>query len=164
MSSDLVDLSNIPKALLYIYEAIANKFSGCDLTNATPEQIALIATTGIKDSLGGQVLYIPMNMMGMRRERDIKICQAWEAKQSTIAELAIKFDLNQQQIYAIISTSSLVYVNKMATLETDRTKRNALIHSARESGASIKQIARDFGLTKAGIVYILRQPVNNPKR
>lgn len=137
--------------LLEVYNSILQKISTLEFNITTPEQVAFIATSGIIESLGGQVFYIPMNQDGARRERDIKICEEWENGRSDISELAIRHGISQQQIYAILSAKSEKYANKQSA----RKKRNELIYAAQQGGSTSIQLAKDFGMSQGGIKYVL---------
>lgn len=133
--------------LLLIYRSTFAKAAASDLANLSPEQFANIVTTAIKHSLGGQVFYIPMGLDGARHDRDMKICDAWEAGLATIGELATRFEMSQQQVYALLHRLSDKYRNSHLGLRQVRKDRNAKLLAGRQSGATYRELGQKFGLS-----------------
>jgi len=132
--------------LLLIYRSIFAKAAASDLANLSPKQFANIATTAIKQSLGGQLFYIPMGLDGARHDRDMKICEAWEAGLATIGELAIRFEMSQQQIYALLNRLSDKYRSSHSGLREARKVRNEKLVAGRIAGATYRELGQEFGL------------------
>lgn len=143
--------------LLLIYRAIFEKSAISDLSNLSPERLATISTDAIKDSLGGQVFYIPMGMESARHDRDMKICDAWEAGLATIGELAIRFEMSQQQIYSLLHRLSRKYRDSHSGIRQVRKERNAELLADRKAGATYRELGKKFGLTSNYVRKIIQK-------
>lgn len=153
-NSSSVDFKGV---LLLIYRAIFEKVAISDLSNLSPEQFATISTDAIKDSLGGQVFYIPMGLESARHDRDMKICDAWEAGLATIGELAIRFEMSQQQIYSLLHRLSGKYRDSHSGIRQVRKERNAELLADRKAGATYRELGKKFGLTSNYVRKIVQK-------
>lgn len=145
--------------LLDIYDAVLEKLETCE-PGASPQRLAFVATMGVKETLGGQCLYIPMDRDFSRRKRNAEIYAFWEDGKASMQDVALKFDLSQSFVYEIISGFAKQSGLSGKALQDLRKDRNDKIYLAWKSGAKIPELVKEFGISDSGIRYIIQ---SNPK-
>lgn len=143
--------------LRYIYSIILEKASISDLSNMSPERFAHISTVAVRESMGGQVYYIPMGVNSDRQERDSKICEMWDSGASTVIELALKFRVSQQLVYEVLNRQSEKYRSTHSGSRQLRRERNAKLLASREAGATYRQLGQEYGLCSQHVRDIIQK-------
>lgn len=77
-------------------------------------EIAKKVVRHITDNWGGQLIYIPKNLLGHVSERDMKIYQEFNGKNH--GQLSKKYNLTEQHIYRIVKD---VGIRETAKRQTD---------------------------------------------
>lgn len=145
--------------LLDIYDAVLEKVATCEL-GASPSRVAFVAVMGIKERLGGQSLYIPMDRDFSLRKRNAEVYAFWEDGNASMQDVALKFDLSQSFVYEIISGFAKQSGLSGKTLQDLRKDRNEKIYSAWKNGAKMPELVQEFGISDSGIRYIIQSTSN----
>lgn len=152
--------SHFPKGvLLDIFNAVLGKIAACE-PGATPDRLAYLATTGIKEKIGGQCVYIPMDRAGKIKSRNNELYDFWKNSNESIQQIALRFDVSQGYVYDIISKNSRASGLTGKKLLSFRKERNEKIHEAWKSGATTSELVRDFGVAHSSIRQIIQSFTN----
>ncbi|EKT4506163.1 hypothetical protein QEM14_003858 [Pseudomonas putida] len=148
--SDGTDLRNSIRSgpLRDLYDAIFEKISA-SASDTTPDQLAFSATMGIKERLGGQTFYIPMDHTGALKKRKLAIYEFWENSNASIQDVAVKFGVVQTIVYDVISSIAKQNGSTGKILIDLRNERNAKIYSAWKGGVSVCALSEKFDIDQS---------------